>query len=52
VAPYLTGFIVHETHSYVLAFVAAALAAAGAGLSFWLVVGKVEPLIWKARSTV
>jgi len=49
VAPYLTGLIVNETHSFVLAFVAAAVAAAGGGLSFLLVVGKVEPIKWKAR---
>jgi len=50
VAPYLTGWIVNETHSFVLAFVAAAVAAAGGGLSFLLVVGKVEPIKWKAHT--
>src|SRR5206468_3956321 len=33
------------------AFVAAALAAAVGGISFLLVVGKVEPIEWKPRST-
>jgi ACS family D-galactonate transporter-like MFS transporter len=50
VAPYVTGLIVNQTHSYVLAFAAAALAAAGGGLSFLLIVGKVEPLNWRARA--
>jgi ACS family D-galactonate transporter-like MFS transporter len=49
VAPYLTGLIVKETHSFVLAFVVAAVAAAGGGLSFLLIVGKLEPIKWKAR---
>jgi len=52
VAPYLTGLIVNETHSYFLAFVAAAVAAAGGGLSFLLIVGKLEPIKWRARSIV
>ena len=50
VAPYLTGWIVNETHSFVLAFLAAAMAAAGGGLSFLLIVRKVEPVKWRARS--
>ena len=47
---YLTGLIVNQTHSFFLAFVAAALAAAGGGLSFLLIVGKLEPVKWRARS--
>ena len=50
VAPALTGIIVNNTHSYVLAFVAAALASVIGGLSFALVVGKVEPVVWKSRA--
>ena len=49
VAPYLTGLIVSETHSYFLAFVAVAVAATGGALSFVLVVGKLEPIKWRAR---
>jgi MFS transporter, ACS family, D-galactonate transporter len=50
VAPYLTGLIVNETHSFLLAFVAVAVASAGGGLSFMLIVGKLEPIKWKVRS--
>jgi ACS family D-galactonate transporter-like MFS transporter len=50
VAPYVTGLIVKETHSYTLAFVAAAVAAAGGGLSFLLVVGRLEPIKWRPRA--
>jgi cyanate permease len=50
VAPWLTGIIVNNTHSYVLAFVAAALASAIGGLSFGFVVGKVEPVVWKSKT--
>jgi MFS family permease len=50
VAPALTGVIVNNTHSYVLAFVAAALASVIGGLSFAFVVGKVEPLVWKTQA--
>jgi sugar phosphate permease len=52
IAPYLTGLIVNATHSFVLAFVAVALVAAGGGLSFLLVVGKLEPIEWRSRSIV
>jgi MFS family permease len=50
VAPWLTGVIVNNTHSYVLAFVAAAMASVIGGLSFGFVVGKVEPVVWKNRT--
>jgi MFS transporter, ACS family, D-galactonate transporter len=50
VAPYLTGWIVKETHSYVLAFVATAVAASIGGLSFLFVIPKVAPIKWRARS--
>ena len=50
VAPYLTGWIVKETHSYVLAFVATAVAASIGGLSFLFVIPKVAPIVWKPRS--
>lgn len=50
VAPWLTGVIVNNTHSYVLAFVAAALASVIGGLSFGFVVGKVEPVVWKNQA--
>ena len=50
VAPYLTGWIVKETHSYVLAFVATAVAASIGGLSFLFVIPKVEPIVWRKRS--
>jgi MFS transporter, ACS family, D-galactonate transporter len=50
VAPYLTGWIVKETHSFVLAFVATAVAASIGGLSFLFVIPKVEPIAWRARS--
>jgi len=48
-APWVTGVIVNQTHSYVLAFVAAALASVIGGLSFLFVVGKVEPVVWKTK---
>ena len=48
-APWVTGVIVNRTHSYVLAFVAAALASVIGGLSFLFVVGKVEPVVWKTK---
>jgi ACS family D-galactonate transporter-like MFS transporter len=50
VAPALTGWIVKETHSFVLAFVATAVAASIGGLSFLFVIPKVEPIVWRARS--
>jgi ACS family D-galactonate transporter-like MFS transporter len=50
VAPWLTGLIVNQTHSYVLAFAAAALASAIGGLSFLFVVGKIEPVEWKKQN--
>lgn len=50
VAPYLTGSIGKETHSYVLAFVATAVAASVRGLSYLFVISKVEPIVWRARS--
>ena len=50
VAPYVTGLIVKETHSFTLAFVAAAVAAAGGALSFLLVVGRLEPIKWRQRA--
>jgi MFS family permease len=49
VAPALTGVIVNNTHSYALAFIAAALASAIGGLSFLFVVGKIEPVAWKTQ---
>jgi len=52
VAPHLTGLIVKQTHSFVLAFAAAAAAAAVGGFAFLLIVGKVEPIQWRARPTV
>jgi len=52
VAPHLTGLIVKQTHSFVLAFAAAAAAAAVGGLAFLLVVGKIEPIQWRARPIV
>ena len=52
IAPYLTGLIVNKTHSFVLAFVAVALVATGGGLSFLLIVGKLEPVEWRSRSIV
>src|SRR2546427_12955472 len=47
VAPYVTGLIVKETHSYTLAFAATAVAAAGGGVSYLPGVGKLEPSKWK-----
>jgi len=52
VAPHLTGLIVKQTHSFVLAFAAAAAAATIGGLAFLLIVGKVEPIQWRTRPTV
>jgi MFS transporter, ACS family, D-galactonate transporter len=49
VAPSLTGWVVKETHSFVLAFVATAVAASIGGLSFLFVVPKVEPIAWRVR---
>jgi MFS family permease len=49
VAPYLTGLIVNQTGSYIWAFAAAAAAAALGGLSFLVVVGRIEPIEWKRR---
>jgi cyanate permease len=50
VAPALTGWIVKETNSYVMAFVATAVAASIGGLSFLFVIPKVAPIVWKPRS--
>ncbi len=50
VAPALTGWIVHETHSFVLAFVATAVAASIGGLSYLFMVPRVAPIVWKART--
>lgn len=50
VAPYLTGWIVNETHSFALAFVATAVAASLGGLSYLFVISKVEPIVWRARA--
>src|SRR5207247_4566700 len=52
VAPHLTGLIIKQTHSFVLAFAAAAAAATIGGLAFLLIVGKVEPIQWRTRPTV
>ena len=52
VAPHLTGLIVKQTHSFVLAFAAAAAAAALGGVAFLLIVGRVEPIQWRARPIV
>jgi MFS transporter, ACS family, D-galactonate transporter len=50
VAPALTGWIVKDTHSYVMAFVATAIAASIGGLSFLFMIPKVAPIVWKPRS--
>ncbi len=46
VAPYLTGWIVQETHSYLMAFVATTVAAAIGAAGYLFVVRKVEPVVW------
>src|SRR5262249_15013941 len=48
VARYLTGWIVNETHSFVMAFVATAAAAMLGALSFLFLIPKVEPIVWRA----
>ena len=50
VAPFLTGWIVNETHSYVMAFVATAVACAIGATSFLFLIPKVELIEWKART--
>jgi ACS family D-galactonate transporter-like MFS transporter len=50
VAPYLTGWIVQETHSYVMAFVATAITAVFGALAFVFVIPKVEPVSWRKTS--
>jgi MFS family permease len=50
VAPYLTGWIVNETHSFAWAFVATAVAASLGGLSYLFVIQKVEPIPWRAQA--
>ncbi len=47
VAPFLTGWIVNETHSYVMAFVATAAACTIGGLSFLFLIPKVELIAWR-----
>jgi ACS family D-galactonate transporter-like MFS transporter len=47
VAPYLTGWIVQETHSYLMAFVATTIAAAVGAMAYLFVIGKVEPVVWR-----
>ena len=46
-APLVTGAIVTETHSFYLAFMAAAGMLILSALSFWLIVEKVEPVVWE-----
>ena len=46
-APLVTGAIVTETHSFYLAFMAAAGMLILSALSFWLIVEKVEPVEWE-----
>jgi cyanate permease len=46
-AAWLTGIVVDRTHSFALAFIIAALIAL-AGAGFWgMMVGPVEPVLWK-----
>src|SRR5260370_13076394 len=49
VAPHLTGLIVKQTHSFVLAFAAAAAAATICGPAVLLVRGEVDALQWGTR---
>lgn len=50
VAPSLTGWIIYETHSYYMAFVATAVAVVVGAAGFLFVIPKVEPVIWRTRS--
>jgi ACS family D-galactonate transporter-like MFS transporter len=50
VAPHLTGWIVKETHSFVMAFVATAVAASIGGLAYLFVIPKIEPIVWRPRA--
>ncbi len=51
-APIVTGIVVDWSGSFVGAFLVAATLSAIGILSWWLVVKKVEPVEWKASSTV
>lgn len=46
VAPWLTGFIVHKTGEFLLAFVAAAAVSVIGAMMFLFVVGRVTPVAW------
>ncbi len=48
IAPYLTGWIVAETHSFFWAFAAACIALVISALSFLLLVRRVEPINWES----
>jgi MFS family permease len=48
VAPYVTGVVLHETHSFIAAFaIACAILLLGAG-GYSLVIGRADPLFWDA----
>jgi MFS family permease len=50
-SPYLTGVIANRLGSFFLAFVAASAVAVVGGLSYWLIVRRVEPIEWGQAST-
>ncbi len=49
-SPYLTGLIATRLGSFFLAFVTASAVAVVGGLSYWLVVRRVEPIQWKSAT--
>ena len=49
-APFITGKIVDSTHSFHYAFVAVALMVTMGALSYAFVVGRVEPMKWRAQA--
>jgi len=50
-SPYLTGVIANRLGSFFLAVVAASAVAVVGGLSYWLIVRRVEPIEWGQAST-
>jgi nitrate/nitrite transporter NarK len=52
VSPLLTGWIVSETGSFSLAFAAAAAVLLLGAIAYWMMVGKVYPLVWSEEEPV
>ena len=52
VAPYVTGVIVDKTGQFLLAFVGAGVALVLGAAAYLVIVGKVEPIVWRVRPRV